>query len=56
LSGVVLEKVSQVIRRHDVIHRDNVDLLTEQALFNYRPKYQTSNPSEPVDSNFGHGG
>src|SRR5260370_38657667 len=53
LRGVVLEQVSKIVRGDYVVYRDNVNLLPEQALLNDSTKYQTPDPPDPVNSNFG---
>ena len=52
LGGVILEQVSEVVRRNDIAHGDDFDVLADQALFDHRPEHQASDAAEPINCNF----
>ena len=52
LGGIILEQVSEIIRWHDIADGDDLDILTDQTLFNHGPENQTADPSKPINSNF----
>jgi len=52
LRRVVLEQISQVVRRHDVPYRHHLNLLAHQTLLDHRPVHQAANPAEPIDCDF----
>jgi hypothetical protein len=54
LGGIVFQQVSQIIRRDDVIHGDDFELLSQEALVAQRTKDQAADSAKAVDANFSH--
>ena len=52
LGRVVLEQVSQVVGRHQVVDRHHVELLAQQSLLHQGTKDQPANPAKPIDPDF----
>src|ERR1043166_2536966 len=52
LSRIVSDQVCQIVCRYDVVYRNDIDLLAEQALVAQRAKNQPADPSKPVNSDF----
>src|ERR1044072_525531 len=46
LRGVVLQQISQGIRRHDTAHRHDIQRAAEQALLNERAENETSDTAK----------
>ena len=51
LGGIVLEEISQVVRRHNVTHRDDLDILADHPLFGDGAEDEAPDTSKPVDCN-----
>jgi hypothetical protein len=51
LGRVILQEVSQIVRRHNIAHRHHIEFLL-QALLQERPKHQTSDTAETIDRDF----
>jgi len=49
LGGVVLEEVRQVVGGDDVTHRDDVDVLADQTLFDEGAEDQSADAAETID-------
>jgi len=52
LGGIIFQEISQIIGRHDIADRDHFNIFPDQALFDHRPKDQTTNAAEPINCNF----
>src|SRR5690606_33679332 len=52
LRGVVLQEVREVVGWHQVVERDDVDLVAQEPLVNDCAEYETADAAESVDSYF----
>jgi len=52
LSGIVFEEIREIIRRHDIADRDDLNLFSDETLFGNSAKDQPPNSTEPVNCNF----
>ena len=54
LGGVILHEVGEIVRRHEVVDGDDVDLLAEKALITDCAKHEAADAPETIDADFDH--
>ena len=54
LGRVILNQVSEVVSRHEVVHGDYLNFFTEKSLVANCAKHQTPDASETIDADFDH--
>jgi hypothetical protein len=54
LRGVILDEISQVVSRHEVVHCHDFDLFAQEALITDCAKHETTDAPETIDADFNH--